>query len=54
MQLQCEHEIAFSGSDRDRITRGMHFHDEAMRLWALEGDHPTLASLQALCILAFE
>lgn len=54
IQLQSEHEIAFLGSDRDRITRGVHFHDEAMRLWTLERDNPTLANLQALCILTFE
>lgn len=42
------------GSQRDRITRGEHFHDEAMRLWALENHDPTLANIQGLCILALE
>jgi hypothetical protein len=52
--LQFEHDIAYPGSSRDIITRDKHFHDEAMRLWALEKQNPTLANVQGLCILAFE
>ncbi|KAK4497562.1 hypothetical protein PRZ48_012013 [Zasmidium cellare] len=52
--LHSEHEVAFSGEGRDRITRGLHFHDEALRLWALEEYRPSLTNIQALCILSLE
>ncbi|KAF2169515.1 hypothetical protein M409DRAFT_52055 [Zasmidium cellare ATCC 36951] len=53
-KLQSEHEVAFSGEGRDRITRGRHFHDEALRLWALEEYRPSLTNIQALCILSLK
>jgi hypothetical protein len=52
--LHSEHDIAFTDSNRDRITRGQQFHDEAMRLWALEDNRASITNLQALCILALE
>ena len=53
-QLQSEHDAAFSEASRDRIARGQHYHDEAMRLWALEEKRLTLTNIQALCVLALE
>lgn len=53
-QLHSEHDAAFSEPSRDRIARGQHYHDEAMRLWALEQKRPTLTNIQALCVLALE
>ncbi|KAF2718636.1 hypothetical protein K431DRAFT_287518 [Polychaeton citri CBS 116435] len=47
--LQSEHEVAMVPGDRNRITRGQHFHDEALHLWALEENRPTLTNIQALC-----
>ncbi|KAM0713477.1 hypothetical protein Q7P37_010439 [Cladosporium fusiforme] len=52
--LHSENEIAFTGGDCERITRGLHFHDEAIRLWTLEECRPTITNMQALCILALE
>lgn len=52
--MQSEHGVAFTGPDRDRTTRGRHFHDEAHRLLALEEGSPTLTRIQALCILGLE
>ena len=53
-QLHSEHEVAFLRSDHDRITRGQHFHDEAVRLWMLEEGRPKLTNMQALCVLSLE
>ena len=53
-QLHSEHDAAFSEPSRDRIARGQNFHDEAIRLWALEEKRPTLTNIQALCVLALE
>ncbi|KAM0714321.1 hypothetical protein Q7P37_010108 [Cladosporium fusiforme] len=53
VQLQSEHDIAFSQGE-DRITRGQQFHNEAIRLWMLEENRPTLTNIQALCVLSLE
>lgn len=36
------------------LTRGIVFHNEAMDLWKLEHDRPSLTNLQALLILSLE
>jgi hypothetical protein len=54
VQYQSEHDAAFPTQDRDRVTRGLHFHNEALRLWALEEMQPSLTNVQALCILSLE
>lgn len=53
-QLHSEHDVAFSSDAKDRITRGQHFHDEAIRLWNLEEGRPSLTNIQALCVLGLE
>lgn len=53
-KIQSEHDVAFVGDGRDRITRGQNFHDEALRLWVLEESRPILTNIQALCILSLE
>lgn len=53
-QLQSEHDAAFLPYSRDRVTRGQHFHDEAIRLWRLEGYRPSITNMQALCVLSLE
>lgn len=52
-QLYSEKIEAFS-SPYDLLTRGEHFHDEAIRLWELDDQRPSIASTQALLILAYE
>ncbi|KAI5371147.1 hypothetical protein Slin15195_G020190 [Septoria linicola] len=52
--LQSEHELAFAPNNRDRIGRGQHFHEEAVRLWAKEEYRPSLTNAQALCILSLD
>ncbi|PIB00574.1 hypothetical protein CB0940_02026 [Cercospora beticola] len=52
--LHSEHDIAFTGGDRDRFTRGQHFHNQALRLWYLEQNRATVANIQALCMLSFD
>nr|OQO30388.1 hypothetical protein B0A51_02348 [Rachicladosporium sp. CCFEE 5018] len=48
-----EHPAAFVHTD-DFISRGEHFHDEALRLWLLEEGRASLTNLQALIILSIE
>ncbi|KAK6429381.1 hypothetical protein LTR95_014471, partial [Oleoguttula sp. CCFEE 5521] len=48
-----EHPAAFVQTD-EFISRGEHFHDEALRLWLLEDGRASLTSLQALIILSIE
>lgn len=36
------------------LTRGEHFHDEAMRLWALEEGKISISNMQALLVIAVE
>nr|POE79506.1 nitrogen assimilation transcription factor nit-4 [Quercus suber] len=53
-QLQSEHKVAFANGSNDRIGRGQHFHDEALRLWALQENRPSMVNIQALCVLSLE
>ena len=53
MQQYSEVEEAFAVPGQ-LLTRGEHFHDEAIRLWRLEGERASLATIQALLILAYE
>ncbi|KAK4495298.1 hypothetical protein PRZ48_013628 [Zasmidium cellare] len=39
---------------RQLLTRGEHFHDEGMRLWAMENGKTSIANLQALMLLSAE
>ncbi|KAK6434449.1 hypothetical protein LTR95_009366 [Oleoguttula sp. CCFEE 5521] len=48
-----EHPAAFLHTD-DFISRGEHFHYEALRLWLLEEGRASLTNLQALVILSVE
>ena len=54
LQVHTEHDVAFPQNDGDRLSRGEHFHNEALRLWALEENRPTLTNVQALCVLSLE
>lgn len=40
--------------NNDVLSRGQHFHDEALRLWLLEKGRFSLTSLQALVIMSME
>ena len=53
LQHLCEYPEAFV-EPGNYITRGMQFHEEALRLWTAELGRPTLSNLQALTILAME
>ena len=52
-QMHCEYVEAFEEFG-NYITRGLHFHEEALRLWLMEIGKPSLTNLQALAILAME
>lgn len=54
LQLHSDHEVSFADENRERILRGQHFHDEALRLWTLEEGRPTLTNMQGLCVLSLE
>lgn len=47
--LSSEHGATFNRPG-DLISRGQHFHDEALRLWLLEGGKVSVTSIQALVI----
>lgn len=53
LQLFSEVDGAFAQPDHI-LTRGEHFHHEAMRLWTLERGQRSVANVQALLILAIE
>jgi hypothetical protein len=47
--LSSEHSAAFLRPD-DLMSRGEHFHNEALRLWLLEGGKASVTNIQALVI----
>ncbi|KAL1583673.1 hypothetical protein WHR41_07791 [Cladosporium halotolerans] len=47
--LSSEHGVVFNRPD-DLISRGQHFHDEALRLWHLEKGKASVTNIQALVI----
>jgi hypothetical protein len=49
--LNSEHNAAFLRPD-DLVSRGEHFHDEALRLWLLEDGRASMPNIQALVISA--
>ena len=51
--MNSEHEAAF-GEPGNYITRGLQFHEEALRLWLLEEGRPSLTNVQALVVLSME
>ncbi|PPJ52813.1 hypothetical protein CBER1_11582 [Cercospora berteroae] len=51
--LFSEHDEAFT-YDHDHLTRGEHYHEEALRLWELEKGRVCITNAQALSILSGE
>ncbi|KAF2206178.1 hypothetical protein CERZMDRAFT_103727 [Cercospora zeae-maydis SCOH1-5] len=51
--LFSEHDEAFA-HDHDYLTRGEHYHHDALRLWELEHGRASIANAQALAILSGE
>jgi hypothetical protein len=47
--MSSEHSAAFLRPD-DLVSRGEHFHNEALRLWLLEGGKASVTNIQALVI----
>ncbi|KAH9828416.1 GAL4-like Zn(II)2Cys6 (or C6 zinc) binuclear cluster DNA-binding domain [Teratosphaeria destructans] len=53
VKLYAEYDAAFVQPD-EYVTRGQHFHEEALRLWVLENGQANVANLQALLILTLD
>ncbi|KAF2767472.1 hypothetical protein EJ03DRAFT_149372 [Teratosphaeria nubilosa] len=51
--LYAEYDEAFVQPD-EYVTRGQHFHEEALRLWVLENGQANVVNLQALLILTLD
>lgn len=54
LQKQLSEIDAAFAAPGDLITRGLHFHKEALRLWNVEAGKPSLTNLQALLVLSLE
>lgn len=50
VQIHSEIDDAFV-EPGELLTRGQHFHNEALRLWALEPQLPSLVNVQAILVL---